>query len=261
MKVFFTDLDGTLLDGETYAYDAAQGALEALIERGIPLVFCTSKTYRETIHWRRRLGNDHPFITENGGGIFIPHGYFDIPVEHDHTRDSYHVIELGVPYHELTAALDDLAERFSLRGFHQMTPWELAGSAGLSLPAARRALNRDYDEPFLLADESREEELRLAAAAHGLHITRGGRYYHLTGDHDKGRAAAILTAIYRREHGDVTTVGIGDSANDVALLDAVDRPYLVARPDGSYATETYTPAGGTGPTGWSRVIQREITAE
>ncbi|MCG7852909.1 MAG: HAD hydrolase family protein, partial [Methanosarcinaceae archaeon] len=45
--VVFTDLDGTLIDHDTYSYKAARPALAALKKQGIPLIFCTSKTRAE----------------------------------------------------------------------------------------------------------------------------------------------------------------------------------------------------------------------
>ena len=36
MDVLFTDLDGTLLDRDTYSWEAARPALDRLIQKGIP---------------------------------------------------------------------------------------------------------------------------------------------------------------------------------------------------------------------------------
>lgn len=72
----FTDLDGTLLDHHTYSFEPALPALNALKEKNIPLIICTSKTRAEIEKWRLELRTDHPFISENGGAIFIPKGYF-----------------------------------------------------------------------------------------------------------------------------------------------------------------------------------------
>jgi len=72
----FTDLDGTLLDHDTYSWAAAAPALEELQRREIPLIFCTSKTDAEVQALRRAMGNSHPFIVENGGAIVIPPGFF-----------------------------------------------------------------------------------------------------------------------------------------------------------------------------------------
>ena len=78
MLVIYTDLDGTLLDHETYSFDAARQALDRLQAQAIPLIFCTSKTRSETEMWRARMQNAHPFIVENGGALFVPAGYFSI---------------------------------------------------------------------------------------------------------------------------------------------------------------------------------------
>lgn len=74
--IIITDLDGTLLHPKTYSFEKAMPALRLIKEMGIPLVFCSSKTRTEVEVWRQRLENSHPFISENGGGIFIPDGYF-----------------------------------------------------------------------------------------------------------------------------------------------------------------------------------------
>jgi len=60
--VIFTDLDGTLLDAETYSYEAARPALAMLKKRQIPVVLCTSKTRAETEAIARRLGLKHPLL-------------------------------------------------------------------------------------------------------------------------------------------------------------------------------------------------------
>jgi predicted mannosyl-3-phosphoglycerate phosphatase (HAD superfamily) len=64
MTVIFTDLDGTLLDHDTYAWGAAEPGVHFLNDHGVPLVLVTSKTRAEVEHWRRVLRNDHPFAIE-----------------------------------------------------------------------------------------------------------------------------------------------------------------------------------------------------
>jgi mannosyl-3-phosphoglycerate phosphatase len=66
----FSDLDGTLLDHDTYSFETARPALAELKERGIPLVLATSKTRAETESVRSALGNRHPFVVENGGAVY-----------------------------------------------------------------------------------------------------------------------------------------------------------------------------------------------
>ncbi len=70
--VIFTDLDGSLLDADTYRYDAARAALEELTACQVPLVLCTSKTRAEVEPLRQELGNTDSFIVENGGASIFP---------------------------------------------------------------------------------------------------------------------------------------------------------------------------------------------
>src|SRR3990172_5211841 len=106
--VIFTDLDGSLLHPKSYSFEDAAPALELIRERGIPLVLCSSKTRAELEVYRQRLGNHHPFIAENGGGIYIPEGYFPFPFECE-TKSGYRVISLGLSY-------GDIRKRFIFAG-------------------------------------------------------------------------------------------------------------------------------------------------
>jgi len=68
--IVFTDLDGTLLHPRTYSFEAAMPALKLIKEKDIPLILCSSKTRAEIEVYRKKLDNQHPFVSENGGGIF-----------------------------------------------------------------------------------------------------------------------------------------------------------------------------------------------
>lgn len=67
-----TDLDGTLLDHETYSWAEASEAKEMLASRHIPLVMCSSKTVSEIQTFRASLEINYPFIVENGGAVYLP---------------------------------------------------------------------------------------------------------------------------------------------------------------------------------------------
>lgn len=62
--LILTDLDGSLLDADTYGYEAARPALKSLRDRGIPLIFCSSKTFAEVEPIRHEMENTVPFIVE-----------------------------------------------------------------------------------------------------------------------------------------------------------------------------------------------------
>lgn len=268
--IVFTDLDGTLLDSATYSFDAAGEALNELRAREVPLIVVSSKTRAEIESIRVRLRNHHPFIVENGGAMFIPKGYFDRPVDGATVHGEYEVVRLGVPYARLRASLKDIEQALGirLRGFGDMTESDIARRTGLSEAEAALAKQREYDEPFIIdAPPVRLENVRCESAARGLRCTSGGLFHHLTGDNDKGRACRLLIDCYRQRSAAarerLLTVAVGDSANDLSMLLAVDRPILVRKPDGSYDPEVRAPniilAPGTGPIGWNQAV-REVLA-
>jgi mannosyl-3-phosphoglycerate phosphatase len=259
-KIIFTDLDGTLLDHDTYSYAEAGEALALVKEQGIPLVICSSKTRAEIEQYRDELNLCHPFISENGGGIFVPEETFSFEFDSARIVDNYRVLELGTRYEMLRRAIEDFRRQgLGIKGFGDMTAEELAKEAGLSVRQARLAKKREYDEAFRLLRGDPNKLVSLIRAK-GLNQTRGGRYWHLMGANDKGRAVKILSGLYEKEFGVVVSVGIGDSENDFPMLDNVSRPYLVMRKDGTYAADAYIKIGGIGPKGWNRAVKKELVS-
>jgi mannosyl-3-phosphoglycerate phosphatase len=254
-----TDLDGCLLDEQTYRYDAAMPALEALARERIPLVLCSSKTRAEMQPLAGSLPARGPFIVENGGAIVVPPGHLPRLAGR---RDSggYGQVTLGTHREALVRALAEVADQTGarVRGFSSLSAAEVAQLTGLETSAAERALRREYDEPFLL-DAGSDEALTRAAAARGLKVTRGGRFHHLLGPVDKGRALDRLLALYAAEGRRFALVVLGDSPNDLSMLQRADRPILVPRvtgPDAKLAAglPRAEVAGAPGPAGWNDAV-------
>jgi len=269
--VIFTDLDGTLLDHATYRWAAARTAMVALRRSAVPLVIVTSKTCAEVRPILRSLRRREPFVVENGGAIYLPEGYFPfrVPGAAGAWRGWLRVA-LGTSRRRLVAALGRAARRAGVRvrSFSQMSTSEVAERAGMTLPEARCARQREFDEPFVVMDgaDSAWERLRNEIRRQGLQQTRGSRFFHVLGQSDKGTAVHKLLGWYRRARGaNVPAVGLGDSPNDIPMLRAVDVPILVARPGGRYDEETLAAvarvrrAGGVGPRGWNRAVLRLLT--
>jgi mannosyl-3-phosphoglycerate phosphatase len=255
--VLFSDLDGTLLHPLTYSFDPARPALDLIKERKIPLVLVSSKTRAELEAWRVRLGNDHPFVSENGGGIFIPGGYFPFPAGGS-ARAPYEVITLGMPYEEVRRCFAELRTKLgaSVRGFGDMSVDEVQELTGLAREEAELAMHRDFDEPFIFAGKIDYRFLQ-AIEGRGLRWTRG-RIFHIMGDHHKGRAVTMLSRLYEQHFGPITTIGIGDNLNDLPFLLTVDRPVLVQKlsdpPDEKVRIPGLVRTKGVGPQGWNEAV-------
>ena len=278
--IIFTDLDGTLLDYSNYSFEKALPALRILRQKGIPLIVCSSKTRNEVEYYRKKLDNSHPFISENGGGIFIPKGYFNFEVQDSYNPPSppfgkggmvefseendYHVIRLGAKYSDLRKAVKELQqEGFDIRGFGDMTTKELMRIANMSHDEAKMAKERDFDEPFIYKGAGYKlPSLLKSINAKGFRFTQG-RFYHILGSSNKGVVVSILTDLYKNQFKKIRTIAIGDSPNDIPMLERVDYPVIVQKYDGSYDSQINIPklikAEGIGPGGWNRVVLNLIS--
>lgn len=263
MNIVFTDLDGTLLEHETYSWDAARPALERLKDLRVPWVLVTSKTRAEVELWRSRLGNRHPYIVENGAAAFVPRDYFAFPIAGSVERDNYHVLEWGRKYGHLVTCLKEASRhaRCRVRGFHEMTAAEVSFLCDLPLDQAALAKLREYDEPFRVLDMERIDQLLKAIEKQDLFWTRGGRFWHITGENDKAIAVASLQHLFERAYGPLKTIGLGDAINDAPFLKLVTLPVLV-RSRGSAKLKAAVPRGilteQPGPAGWNEAVLRMI---
>jgi mannosyl-3-phosphoglycerate phosphatase len=252
-KIVFSDLDGTFLDSATYSYTQAQEGLNVLNNKHVPLIICTSKTRAEIEYWRKKIKNDYPFISENGGGIFIPKKFFNFTFPFDKQDKHYFIIQLGTDYRSLTQVIDFMQKKYSIKSFHSMTVQEVVHDAGLTIQQARLAKQREFDEPFRILDEAQQENVFEDIKKNNLKYTFGGRYNHILGN-----AVNILSRLFRKQLKEIITIGIGDSENDFKMLDVVNKPYLVMKRNKTYASRKYHRANGIGPEGWNSVILKEV---
>ena len=266
--LIFTDLDGTLLDNDTYSYEDALPGLRILKRERIPLVFCSSKTRAEQELLRRELEINDPFIVENGAAVYVEKDYFRLPEEeYSRTEKRYQVLEFGQSYATIREVLNEINSElpFSVTGYGDLTPAEVSTATGLSPEVASAAMERQYEETLLTQlNQPRLKKLETALAPYDLTVSKGGRFYAVKGKNNKGQAAIALTQLYRKERGEVITVGIGDSGNDLTLLSAVYVPVLVQRPGGYFEDldiDGIKRVKGVGPEGWTRAVEKLLNGE
>lgn len=264
-RLVFTDLDGTLLTRRTYSAAAAQPALAALAARGIPVVFCSSKTAAEQLPLRRALGLERwPCIVENGSAVLVPAaaGLPTVGWLRRSAPDDDFVRVLGRPHGEVRTGLARAAAAAGIvvTGYADLSVAQVAALTGLDEPAANRARQREFSETLVdVLPERQWGALEAALAAEGLRSQHGGRFRSVTAaDAGKGRAVRIVTDLFATAWGQETeTVGLGDSANDADLLAAVDVPFLLAQEEGPWAPVDrpgLRRIARPGPEGWNEAV-------
>ncbi len=259
--IIFTDLDGTLLDHETYSFEGAIEALSLIKSKNIPLIIVTSKTSTEVLDVQEQLGISHPFIVENGGAVFFPEQFANLVGLDCEKQNNFYVKTVGAEREEILDFLEPLKTRFKIRSFVDFSDDELSKLMDMSVGEVQKSKKREFSEPFIfLEDEEQNFNLLTEKALEsGFKILKGGRFYHLVSRlQDKGEAVKIVKEAYNLKNGGFDkSIGIGDSMNDYEMLKHVDIPVLVEKKNGTYEN-IHLPglikAGAAGPEGWNKVV-------
>ena len=260
--VIFTDMDGSLLDHYDYNHKAADALLKQLNDNNIPVIPNTSKTFAELSVIRESLNNQHPFITENGAAVFIPVDYF-IEQPYDTRRiNSFWVKEFVSPREHWQSLLAELPEKFNYcySSFAQSSIDDIVAMTGLDRDSAIRSTQRDYGEPIAwIGSENDKQEFISLLEYRDVKILQGGRFMHISGHCDKGKALEWLLEQYQRNSKKiVTSIGIGDSQNDIKMLEKADIALLIRSPVHELPTLAWKKniyiSNSTGPEGWNEGV-------
>lgn len=268
--LIFSDLDGTLLDHDSYSFEAAIPALKRCQQDQIPIIATTSKTRAEVEGIIKQLNIKCPFIVENGAAIFVPQHYFSHALHRFKAQDPWQVLELAPPRHRLLAPLQALLTKWQhlATPFSAMSTEKIMTLTGLNADQAHLAKQREYGDPIHWQGSVIERQTFIKEAAdYGVEIIAGGRFLHIAANFSKGKALLTLLACYQREFPDdeFITLALGDGGNDVSMIDAADigvrirsmnhPPPKVSRTRKLITSEQF------GPSGWNDVVLHIIAEE
>ena len=265
--LIFTDLDGTLLDHHTYDFEPALPLLQKLHSVNIPVIPNTSKTFAELTELRQQIGLDGPFIVENGAAVYIPIGYFSTQPRDTNTKHGFWVKEFSQPRQHWLSLIETLKKQYKgeFNHFSNMSNEEIVSATGLSIKAAKLAATREYGEPILwLGTESTKTRFVTAIEKLGGSPLQGGRFLHISGECDKGKALVWLTEQFQIERGveKCISIALGDGHNDIAMLESADIAIRILSPANlpptlNKHTHVYT-SQQYGPSGWVESLEQII---
>jgi mannosyl-3-phosphoglycerate phosphatase len=233
--MIFSDLDGTLMDHYTYKSTEALPTINQLNEADIPVVLTTSKTIDEVTVIQKNLNINAPIIIENGAAIFIPKSLFEVQPPETTSVDEYWVKSFCLPRQHWLDIISNAPARFNnlYQGFSSLSNEDLAKITGLTVAKAELAKNRQYGEPIhWFGDDTSKADFIHFVESKGATVLHGGRFFHISGESDKGRALKWLTQYYKGvfQYNDITTIALGDGKNDIAMLEAAKYAVQVRSP-------------------------------
>ncbi|WP_293226759.1 HAD-IIB family hydrolase [Moritella sp.] len=261
----FTDLDGTLLDHDNYSFTPALTTLAELKRAAIPVIPNTSKTYVELVELRRKLDLHGPFIVENGAAVYIPVNYFSHQpigtIQQDgywvkslvHLREHWLSLLPSVPV-ELTALFTNM---------NSMTVNDIVNATGLDAASAALASQRQYGEPVLWHGNAAQKQVFIQHLnKQGATVLEGGRFLHVCGNCNKGKAMDWLMEQFKFFNPQQTpySIALGDGNNDIAMLEAAQYAAIISSPvhipPKLKRKQRLITSKNTGPTGWAEVLAK-----
>ncbi|WP_338066185.1 HAD-IIB family hydrolase [Billgrantia endophytica] len=259
-RLVFTDLDGSLLDHDSYDWQQARPWLLRLKTLGVPVIPVTCRTRAEMLPLRQRLGlSDTPFIAENGSVVGLPPAWSHAHLEREPPGpDGVVMRNLGLDIAFIRKRLAVWRERLGVAfdTMGEMTLEEIMALTGLDEDDARLARIRQGSEPLVWkSDPSALAPFREALQDDGLRLVQGRRFWHVTGGPDKGGAVTWLVSRFKALRGcEPLTLGLGDGPNDQSLLEAVDQAVIIrggaVSPLAPRQPALYR-SQATGPSGWA----------
>ncbi|MDA8975356.1 HAD-IIB family hydrolase [Akkermansiaceae bacterium] len=235
-----TDLDGTLLDHHDYDYSAVLPVIARLKKARIPLVANTSKTRHEWLAMRSSFLNMDAFVIENGSVAYFPDGSNKV---------------YGSAQRDILKVLAELRLEYQFRGFGELGVPGIIEQTGLKTNEAEQAAAREFSEPLLWEDSADNEALFCAEIAkRGFQTLKGGRFLHVQGKTDKGSALPALRAFYKAD----TIIALGDSPNDLAMIEQADIGVLISSPTNlgldAPNSKRLIRTNQQGPKGWAETM-------
>ena len=259
--LIFTDLDGSLLNHNNFEFKEIKNFILNCIKNGIKIIPNTSKTKSEIQVFLDQLGQNLPFVAENGAAVHnldLIHPKFKFKNNTlIFSRSIFEILELF----QKSIPIDFQKRCLFLK---DMSPIEQMKILGLNKKYLPFALNRDYSIP-LVFDGSRKlvNEFTSLLKKFGMKLHEGGRIYNICDDCSKGKAMTTLIEKLKNEfNSNCYTIVIGDSPNDISMLNVSDQPCVIPLPDKNNLCHLkdlkIIRATQSAPRGWEEVVRASL---
>lgn len=235
----------------------------ALDHANVPAVWVTTRSRGQMDDPRRKLGHNHPFIAEEGCGVYLPEGYFHLRPAKTVRLGRFTCIPLAEPQPAAREALESLSEEtgISVVGLRSLSPREVAQNSGLPAREAELARQRDFDELFFFAGASDRDIDRFLAEGlrRKLQLRQHGVLWSLAVGASLRLCIRELSKLYDRAlRSHPTVLGIATPQESGELFAACDR-CIVLRNGATEGSSLSHPSKTreiplSAPDAWERVL-------
>jgi predicted mannosyl-3-phosphoglycerate phosphatase (HAD superfamily) len=212
----------------------------ALDHAGIPAIWVTTRSRGQMDDPRRRLDHNHPFIAEEGCGVYLPEGYFHLRPAKTVRLGRFTCIPIAEPQPAAREALESLAADtgVSVVTLRSLSARQVMQNSGLPLQDADLARQRDFDELFFFAGASDQDIDRFVAEgrSRNLQLRQHGVLWSLAAGASLNLCIRALSKLYERAlRSHPTLLGIATPQESPELFAACDRAILLGNggPEGS----------------------------
>ncbi len=209
----------------------------ALDHAGVPAVWVTSRSRLQIDEPRRKTDHRHPFIAESGCGIYLPEGYFHLPLAKTLRLGRFTCMPIAEPLPAASEALEALSSELDVPvvPLRSLSPRELVQNSGLPRQQAELARHRDFDELFFFAGVSDNDIKRfvMKAVERKLQLRQHGMLWSVAVGASLKRSVLELSKLYSRAlRSHPKVVGLATPEEAVELFPACNRSVLLKTQEG-----------------------------
>ncbi len=254
----FTDIDGTFLNHNNYSYGSLKNFIQR-IKNSVHIIFNTSKTFNEILNIQKQLDIDFPFIAENGACIFFREGYLNENALNKKffKYENFLVYKLTkLEPKLLIEKLHSIRNKYNFSFLSELNDKQILKITNLKSKDLKNVKKRLFTNPIYWED-SKEKILEFKSELNlikkNFHLLEGGRFLHISDNYNKGIALnEFLSIIEKSLPSNFITVSIGDSENDLSMLESTDYSCIVKgekkkislkKKNNIYYSETKAPEG------------------